>query len=181
MYMIKSRFFHFGALLAVMIGVLGVRAAGEGEGLLSKQIQIADVAVTIDEAAFVDWNRPSSAIFQIQDDIIRQVFRAAALEGAENSLAGDRPVVLSITITHFDILSDLEQLFCCARNEVMADYLLIDAESGEVLAERQSLNFDHVGRGGFLALLDRGNGEDQLSRLFDMISGGTSSWLVAKN
>ena len=164
-----------------MIAVLGVRAEGEGEGLLARQIQIADVAVTIDETAFVDWNRQSSAIFQIQNDIIRQVFRAAALEGAQSSLVGDRPVVLSINITHFDILSDLEQLFCCARNEVMADYLLIDAESGEVLVELQSLNFDHVGRGGFLALLDRNTGEDQLSRLFDMISEGTSSWLVARN
>ena len=72
------------------------------------------------------------------------------------------------------------RLFCCARNEVMADYILIDAETGEEIAGAQKLNFDHVGRGGFLALLDRNNGEDQLSRLFDIISDGTSSWLTSR-
>ncbi len=160
--------------------VFGVRAAGDGESALEQRLQVADVAVTSDEAAFVDWNRPSSAVFQIQNDIIQQFFRSAALDGAESSLFGDRPAVLSINITHFDILSDIEQLFCCARNEVMADYLLIDAESGEVIAEVETLNFDHVSRGGFLTLLDRNTGEDQLSRLYDIISSGTSSWLSSE-
>ena len=160
--------------------VLGVRAAGDGESALEQRLQVADVAVTSDEAAFVDWNRPSSAVFQIQNDIIRQVFRSAALGGAESSLFGDRPAVLSINITHFDILSDIEQLFCCARNEVMADYLLVGAESGEVIAEAETLNFDHVSRGGFLTLLDRNTGEDQPSRLYDIISSGTSSWLSSE-
>lgn len=177
--MIRQRHLRIGALLAIMISVFGVRAAGDSEGALAQQLQIADVAVTIDEAAFVDWNRPSSAIFQLQDDIIRQVFRAAALDGAESTVSGNRPAVLAINITYFDILSDFEQLFCCARNEVMADYLLVDAETGEVIAEAETLNFDHVGRGGFLALLDRNTGEDQLSRLFDMISEGTASWLAS--
>ena len=178
--MLGRSYLQWGALFAMLISVLGVRAAGDGEGALAQQLQIAEVAVTIDEQAFVDWNRPGSAIFQIQNDIIRQVFRSAALEGAENSLVGEKPAVLSINITHFDILSDIEQLFCCARNEVMADYILIDAETGEEIAGAQKLNFDHVGRGGFLALLDRNNGEDQLSRLFDIISDGTSSWLTSR-
>ena len=124
--MVRRVYLRWGALIAVFLSVLGVRAAGDGEGALAQQMQIAEVAVTIDENAFVDWNRPGSAIYQIQNDIIRQVFRSAALDGAENSLTGDKPAVLSINITHFDILSDIEQLFCCARNEVMADYLLID-------------------------------------------------------
>lgn len=178
--MIRQRFLQISALLAIMISVFGVRAAGDGEGALAQQLQIADVAVTIDETAFVDWHRPSSAIFQLQNDIIKQVFRSAALDGAESAVAGDRPAVLSINITYFDILSDVEQLFCCARNEVMADYLLVDAATGDVIAEAQTLNFDHVGRGGFLALLDRNSGEDQLSRLFDMISEGTASWLTSE-
>ncbi len=177
--MISQRHLRIGVIFALMISVLGVRAAGDGEGALAQQLQIADVAVTIDEAAFVDWNRPSSAIFQLQNDIIRQVFRSAALDGAQSAVSGARPAVLSINITYFDILSDIEQLFCCAKNEVMADYLLVDAETGEVIAEAQTLNFDHVGRGGFLALLDRNTGEDQLSRLFDMISEGTSDWLTS--
>ena len=176
--MFINRWVRLSAVLAALLSVLAVRAAGDGENLLAQQVRIAEVAVTIDEGAFVDWNRPSTAIFEIQDDIIRQVFRAAALDGAETALVGQNPAVLSIKITHFDILSDLEQLFCCARNEVMADYQLIDATSGEVIAGSDSLNFDHVGRGGFLALLDRGNGEDQLSRLFDMISEGTATWLT---
>lgn len=175
----RQRHLRIAALFAILISVLGVRAAGDGEGALAQQLQIADVAVTIDEAAFVDWNRPSSAIFQLQNDIIRQMFRSAALDGAQSAVSGARPAVLSINITYFDILSDFEQLFCCARNEVMADYLLVDAETGEVIAEAQTLNFDHVGRGGFLALLDRNTGEDQLSRLFDMISEGTASWLTS--
>ncbi len=178
--MIRQRHLRIAALLAVLVSVLGVRAAGDGEGALAQQLQIADVAVTIDEAAFVDWNRPSSAIFQLQNDIIRQVFRSAALDGAQSAVSGARPAVLSINITYFDILSDIEQLFCCAKNEVMADYLLVDAETGEVIAEAQTLNFDHVGRGGFLALLDRNTGEDQLSRLFDMISEGTAMWLTSE-
>lgn len=178
--MIGQRNLRLGAFLAALIAVLGVRAAGDGESALEQRLQVADVAVTIEEAAFVDWNRPSSAVFQIQNDIIRQVFRSAALDGAESSLFGDRPAVLSINITHFDILSDIEQLFCCARNEVMADYLLIDAESGEVIAEAETLNFDHVSRGGFLTLLNRNTGEDQLSRLYDIISSGTSSWLSSE-
>lgn len=178
--MIRRRYLRLMALFAAMFSVLGVQAAGDDTGALTQQLQIAEVAVTIDEEAFVDWNRPGSAIFQIQDDIIRQVFRSAALEGAENSLAGDRPAVLSINITHFDILSDFEQLFCCARNEVMADYMLVDAATGEEIASANTLNFDHVGRGGFLAFIDRNNGEDQLSRLFDIISSGTSSWLSSE-
>ena len=172
---------RLGALLAVMAGVFGVKAAGDGETPMAQELRIAEVAVTIDDTAFVDWNRPSTAIYEIQNDIIRQVFRAAALDGAERSLVGQRPAVLSINITYFDILSDLEQIFCCARNEVMADYLLIDATNGEVIAGANTLNFDHVGRGGFLALLDREEGEDQLSRLFDLISEGTSNWLIGAN
>ena len=178
--MIRQGHRRIGVLFALMISIVGARAAIANEGSLAEQLQIAEVAVTIDEAAFVDWNRPSSAIFQIQNDIIRQVFRTAALDGATSAATGDRPAVLSINITYFDILSDIEQLFCCARNEVMADYLLVDAETGDVIAEAQTLNFDHVGRGGFLALLDRNNGEDQLSRLFDMISEGTASWLTSE-
>jgi len=127
--MIRLRHLRIGVLFAMMISVLGVRWASADEGALAQQLQIADVAVTIDEAAFIDWNRPSSAIFQIQNDIIRQVFRTAALDGAARTATGDRPAVLSINITYFDILSDFEQLFCCARNEVMADYLLVDAET----------------------------------------------------
>lgn len=177
--MIRLRHLRICVLFAVMISVFGVRWASAEDGALAQQLQIADVAVTIDEAAFIDWNRPSSAIFQIQNDIIRQVFRTAALDGATRTAAGDRPAVLSINITYFDILSDFEQLFCCARNEVMADYLLVDAETGEEIADVQTLNFDHIGRGGFLALVDRNTGEDQLSRLFDMISEGTSMWLAS--
>ena len=63
----------------------------------------------------------------------------------------------------------------------MADYLLIDAVNGEVIAGSKTLNFDHFGRGGFLAFLDREEGEDQLSRLFDLISEGTSDWLIGSN
>ena len=176
--MVLRRFLRCGAVIAWLMGAVGAHAASEKS--LAQQLQIAEVAVTIDEAAFVDWNRPSSAIFQIQNDIIRQVFRAAALEGAESALTGDKPAVLAINITHFDILSDIEQLFCCARNEVMANYLLIDAETGEEIAGSDALSFDHVGRGGFLALLDRSSGEDQLSRLFDIIAEGTSDWLTAE-
>ncbi len=175
--MILRKLVRCGALFALLLSAMGVSAAADSS--LAQQFQIAEVAVTIDEEAFVDWNRPSSAIFQIQNDIIRQVFRSAALEGAENALVGDRPAVLAINITHFDILSDIEQLFCCARNEVMANYILIDAETGEEIAGSQALSFDHVGRGGFLALLDRSSGEDQLSRLFDIIADGTSDWLTA--
>ncbi len=177
--MIRLRHLRIGVLFAAMITVFDVRWAGADEGALAQQLQIADVAVTIDEKAFIDWNRPSSAIFQIQNDIIRQVFRTAALDGAERAATGARPAVLSINITYFDILSDFEQLFCCARNEVMADYLLVDAETGEEIVGVQTLNFDHIGRGGFLALVDRNTGEDQLSRLFDMISEGTSMWLAS--
>jgi hypothetical protein len=179
--MIRKSVIRRVALFAAMVGVFGLRAAGDSEGLLAQQLRIAEVAVTIDEKAYIDWNRRSSAIHKIQNDIIRQVFRTAALDGAERTLSGDRLVVLSINVTYFDILSDLELLFCCARNEVMADYLLVDAETGEALAGGQTLNFDHVGRGGFLALLDQSSGEDQLSRLFDMIAEGTSDWLTAKH
>ena len=179
--MVGRRYLRWGALIAVCASVLGARAAGDGEGALTQKLQIAEVAVTIDKDAFVDWNRPGSAIYSIQNDIIRQVFRTAALDGAESSLVGSQPAVLSINITHFDILSDIEQLFCCARNEVMADYVLIDAATGDQIAGAEALNFDHVGRGGFLALLDRNNGEDQLSRLFDIISEGTSAWLTSNH
>ena len=176
--MFARRWIRAGAVLLALFGMLAVPAAGDGEASLASQIRIAEVAVQIDEEAFVDWNRPSTAIFQIQNDIIRQVFRSAALEGAQAAATGDRPAVLSINITYFDILSDIEQLFCCARNEVMADYLLVDAQTGEVLAGVEKLDFDHIGRGGFLALIDRNSGEDQLSRLFDMIAMGTADWLA---
>ena len=90
---------RLGALLAIMAGVFGVQAAGDGETPMAQELRIAEVAVTIDDTAFVDWNRPSTTIYCVQNDIMRQVFHAAALDGAERSLVGQRPAVLAINIT----------------------------------------------------------------------------------
>ena len=164
-------------LLSWVLGA-AIFAGGGANADVSDDLRLAEVAVTISDDAFIDWNRTSAAIYTIQNDIIRDIFRSAAIEGVSDRLTGPRDAVLAIDVTYFDILSDLEKFFCCAKNEVMATFTLLDASTGDALTEPAPLKFDHVGRGGFLLLFSLGDNETQLSRLYDLIAEGARDWLA---
>ncbi len=135
------------------------------------------VDVTFAESAYIEWNYPISAPNREELALIATLFRIGIEEAIEGRSGGVLDAVLKVEVERFDILSRLEVLFCCARNEVSAAFELIDAASGVVIKPRETLNFDHIGRGGVIGLLSASGGQDQLSYLQDIIRDGTWRWL----
>ena len=140
--------------------------------------RLNQVATSFSDDAFIDWNSRSSAAFELQDQFIIQIFGAGVRDGAASELIGERPAEIYVEVVRFDILSDFEKFFCCAMNEVSAFMELRDAETGEALVERRLVEFDHVGRGGFIGLLSAIEGNGQLERLHEVIRRNTVEWLA---
>ena len=138
---------------------------------------LSDVQVALADDAFIDWYAPSDPSFETQNEFISLMFANAASKGGETSLTGGEPATIHVTVTKFDILSTLELFFCCASNEVAAIFELRDAATGEAIRGPELLNFNHMGVGGVFGALASTEGQDQLTRVMNLIEAGTIAWL----
>ena len=169
---------RIGLCAALTAAVLLFLAPGQSAAeRLARTYSLASVEVGFDQDAFIDWNSPGSAAFEIERDLIRVLFEGAATDAASSAMIGVQPATLKISVIRFDILSTIELFFCCAVNEVSARFELVEPETGRPLAEAAVLNFDHVGRGGLIGAAAAEDGEDQLQRVARIIRQGAAAWI----
>ncbi|MEL7466799.1 MAG: DUF6778 family protein [Pseudomonadota bacterium] len=155
-------------------GPAGIASSSEAVGDV---FGLSDVDVSIAEGAFIDWYAPSDPSFETQREFISLIFLNGATRGGEAVLSGAEPVEMLITVTRFDILSTLELFFCCAANEIEAEFELRDPRTGDRVLGPEVLNFDHMGVGGLFGAIASSEGEDQLQRVMSLIEAGTAEWL----
>lgn len=154
-----------------------VSSAAPGEDL---SVRISEFKTQVADDAAIDWYATSDVPEEQQRLFIEQIFKNGLADFNAAGSAGDRELALKIEVVKFDILSDFEQLFCCAINEIDAIYQVIDVKTGVALTDAEMVGFDHIGRGGFLGLLAAAQGEGQLDRLNAVIRENTEAWLAEK-
>jgi hypothetical protein len=162
----------------MVLALLSTRSFAQTAPATEIRINSLTPEVTITDDAYVEWNFLVSEKVPGERAKIKQIFMDAIQETGAELDGGDGDFVLKVEITHFDILSSVEILFCCAMNEVSARYELRDARTSAVVKPWEELNFDHFGRGGIVAFLSAAGGEDQLGHLRAVIRKGTLDWLA---
>lgn len=168
-----------GAALFARPAIADDTRAAAGAAAVAATHRLSGVVVTIPEDAVIDWYARESELYPFQTRFITQIFQNGARDGEAGGLSGLSDAEMRIEVVQFDILSEVEKLFCCAKNEVSAYFELVDVGTGDPLTGRTLLNFDHFGVGGVLGLLSSAGGDDQISRLTALIGEGVAEWIAA--
>lgn len=105
----------------------------------------------------------------------------AVRAGAVDALGGTRPVMIEISIDQFHAMTPAARAtnLQLGVHEIRFDLKVVDANTGEVLAEENNINSDLRAFSGSQAVLAEQAGQGQKIRIQTRISQVIRSWLLA--